>query len=135
MTIPDTLAHYDFAASLIHEHGFTGNMQDYRIVVEAGPDSRTPGRYEVICIAAIQVLYESNNWEAGLDEDLTSLQPTSGTLPAAAWRYIADSTAAAEWSERRNMAMHEVVIEFEGASLSIVFQDLVVRGGHQAPAG
>jgi hypothetical protein len=129
MSVSDTLAQYDLSESLIHEHGFTGNMQDYRIVVESGPGSRTPGRYEFLFVAAIQVLYDSTNWEAGLDEDLTSLQPTSGTLPAAAWRYVGDSPAAAEWSERRNMAMHEVVIELEGALLSMVFHDLVVRAG------
>jgi hypothetical protein len=129
MTVPDTLAQYDLSESLIHEHGFTGNMQDYRIVVETGPGRRAPGRFEVICIAAIQVLYENNDWVAGLDEELTSLQPTSGTLKAVAWRYIEDSPAAAEWSRRRNMAMHEVVIELTGSVLSVVFHDLVVRAG------
>jgi hypothetical protein len=137
MSISETLAQYDLSGSIIREHGFTGIMRDYRIVVEILPEGATPALYSFLFRNTMQVHHETDerglrigevmiddqgDWQSdgvgmeGGDEDRST-----------EWCYVENSRQAAEWSERCNVAMHEVVVVTGHHTMSIVFQDLAVE--------
>jgi hypothetical protein len=137
MSISDTLAGYELSGSIIHEHGFTGIMRDYRIVVETSPEGAAPGIYSFLFRNTMQVHHETDerglrigevmmNDEGDWQTDAVGTEGDDGDR-STEWRYVENSRQAAEWSERCNVEMHEVVVVAGHHTMSIVFQELEVK--------
>jgi hypothetical protein len=137
MSISDTLAGYELFGSIIHEHGFTGIMRDYRIVVETSPEGAAPAHYSFLFRNTMQVHHETDerglrigevmlnddgDWQADAVETEEGHEDRSTE-----WRYMENSHQATEWTERCNVTMHEVVVVTGHHTMSIVFQELEVE--------
>jgi hypothetical protein len=136
MSISHTLTQYDLSGSIISEHGFTGIMRDYRLVVELPPESTTPGRYAFLFRNTIQVHHETDEQglrigDVAMNEQgdwQTDAMPIDGGDEdrSTEWRYVENSSEAMEWSERCNLSMHQIVVVTGHHTMSIIFQELEI---------
>jgi len=148
VSVPETLARYDFFDDAVVEHGFTRYNRDYRLVAEiygqpaAGEPVRHLATYTFLFRGCVEAHYASvvppaafslddrlidyDRWVAGGWEPGDAFVWGAGADAYPGLRYVADSPKAATWAERLALPMHEVVIETSAYTLSLVFHDVVV---------
>ncbi|MFD4671628.1 hypothetical protein ACFWNN_17965 [Lentzea sp. NPDC058450] len=125
-------------------HGFTDYLRDYDVIVYASADPSTGIRPEHLryrfryCVRAeVTTSVAPETWKRSLDDAFVDGWEDRDDLDGYVWgvrwqvlypgaKVVADSEAAAAWSARLGMPMHEVLIEANGHTISLVFADLLV---------
>ncbi len=123
-------------------HGFVDYMRDYEIYLYCTADPKTGIAPETIrllfknCVAAnSRTALTREIWTRSLDDRLIDYErgvDLDGYVWGVKWQamypggtVVADSPAAADWSESLGLPFHEVEIATNGHNLNLVFSDLV----------
>jgi hypothetical protein len=129
-------------------HGFTDYMRDYDLIVfrmkeaQAGrPARHVRYRFTHCVLAQVESGLPTKALRASLGDEL--LEPPSGPVDGFPWgarwqrfepgaQLIKGSRAARKWGSELKIPMHEVRINVDAHSITLVFSDLVVA---EAPTG
>lgn len=148
------LATYDWGEdplldSAIVQHGFTPYMRDYDVIVDvpaATPDgngSYIAGRYRyrfTHCVEAhVETTVRPDVWQQSWTDEFVSYSrwQEAGSPGGFVWGVefsdaypgasrVADSTRAVSWTEKLDREMHELLIETNAFSISLICHDMHV---------
>jgi hypothetical protein len=147
MSVRETLGECSFFDQAVVEHGFTVSNRDYRLVASICGQSAAGQPVQEICTytylfklcveahyasnvlpsatLADDVFVEYDRWKAAGEPD--------GFVWGVNWAnaypgltYIESSERAATWTERLGLPMHEVAVETNVYTLTLVFHDVSV---------
>lgn len=121
-------------------HAYKRYMRDYELIVETDVGSAPPGTYSYVfkyCVEAqVVTSLPDSSYRASLDERLIDYETGkdldgyvwgvnwSELYPG--WTLRPDSERAADWSRRIGIDFHEVVIETNAFTITLIFADLVI---------
>lgn len=123
-------------------HGFTDYMRDYDMIVfrmtdaqEGVPARHVRYRFTHCMLAMVESGLPTKTLLASLDDDL--LEPPTGPVDGFPWgvrwqrfepgaTLIKGSRSARKWSGALKIPMHEVRINVDAHSMTLVFSDLIV---------
>jgi hypothetical protein len=145
MGVKEKLDSHSFFDGAILSHGFTPYMRDYELVAEVdGTDNKEgAGRFCYRFTYCVQVGYITSlpdaGWLAAWDDVYTDYARWKqaggpvGFVWGVAWAsaypglvYLEGSATANSWSERLGRPMHDIRIETNVFSLSLIFHDVVI---------
>ncbi|MEU3602973.1 hypothetical protein ABZ714_30335 [Streptomyces sp. NPDC006798] len=131
-----------FDHAVVH-HGYTNYMRDYEVIVYATADPRTgtaPSYLRYLFRYCVQARCETSvpaeTWQISLDDRLIDHE-TGADLDGYVWgvkwhalhpgaRLLPESEATRHWSKALGIEFHEVRIETNAHSLTLLFSDLQV---------
>jgi hypothetical protein len=135
---------YDVA---VLRHGFAEYMRDYHVLIEAMWGTKEWGdekgtyllRFSHCPLARLETRLSDETWRASWDERFTDYERWSaggepeGFVWGARWSdaypgvtYVDSSALAAEWTARFQQPMHEVTLETNVFTLTLVFHDFSI---------
>jgi hypothetical protein len=131
-----------FDTAVVH-HGYTSYMRDYEVIVYATADPRTgiePAHLRYLfryCVEArCETTVRPDTWRSSLDERLIDYE-TGADLDGYVWgvkchslypgaTILPESETTRRWARNVGIDFHEVRLETNAHSLSLVFSDLHV---------
>lgn len=125
-------------------HAYTDYMRDYEVIVHKMADPRTgiqPAYLRYLfkfCVEVdVRTTLPPDTWRASLDERLTDAQlgpHIAGYVWGVRWQeaypgaeVVADAPRAQTWADRIGIEFHEVRLELNAHTLTLIFSDLEVR--------
>ena len=124
---------------VLERHGFADHFRDYEVVVSFPSVARPgePRRYVFRhCVEAhVETALRGETWRRSLDDRLLAADAEpDGTMRAwSRWQdlypgatLVADSARARHWADLVGIPFHEVRIESNVQTITLVFSDLVV---------
>lgn len=139
--VQELLSREDFFDAAIMRHGFTDYMRDYEVIVGArgGPPHTDIHRYHFVgCVEAhYETAVSPSTFAASLPDDFVLSGPDYPDKPdphGFIWgvrysnaypglTYVAGSTRAERWTRTLGVPMHEITLQTEAFTLTLVFAE------------
>ena len=141
LAVQQLMNDFDVFDSALLYHGYTTYMRDYELVLENHVGPAQQGTYSYIfshCAEAnVHTGFSTDVYRSSLDDRLLKMETereVNGFVWAAnwalienGWHLVTDSPKAILWSEGLGIDMHEVVIESQAHTITLIFSSIIIQ--------